>query len=74
MDGVLVEADGGFEEDWRSTGISYRVTVDSTASEPVLARLHAVVDEVAEIPRVIRAGTRVSRLDASAPSPPLRDS
>jgi hypothetical protein len=59
--GVAVEADGGFDDDWRSAGIEYAVTIDSTASEDDLTCLHAEVDDVAEIPRVIRAGAPVSR-------------
>ena len=59
--GVVVEADGGFDEEWRSTGIEYAVTVDSTASPDELARLADVVDEVAEIPRAVRGGVSVSR-------------
>jgi hypothetical protein len=47
---------------WASTGIRYRVELDSaaTADDPS-ARL-ARVDEVAEIPRVGRQGTTVQRL------------
>lgn len=61
VDGVAVEADGGFDDEWRSTGIEYSVTLDSRASAEDLARLGAVVDEVAEIPRAIRAGAPVTR-------------
>jgi len=61
VDGVAVEADGGFDDAWRSTGIEYSVTLDSRASAEDLARLSAVVDEVAEIPRAIRAGASVNR-------------
>ena len=61
LDGVLVEAEGGFAADWASTGISYRVQLDSPADPDALQRLLAAVDEVAEIPRAVRAGTRVSR-------------
>ncbi len=61
LDGVAVEADGGFEEAWRSTGITYAVTVDSPAPLADVERLTAVVDEVAEIPRALRAGTTVAR-------------
>ena len=59
VDGVAVEADGRFDDGWNSTGIVYSVTLDSRASAEDVARLHAVVDEVAEIPRAIpcrRAG------------------
>jgi OsmC-like protein len=60
VDGVAVEADGGFDEEWRSTGIVYSVTLDSRASAEDVARLRAVVDEVAEIPRAIRDGAPVT--------------
>jgi OsmC-like protein len=61
LDGVAVEADGGFDDAWRSIGIEYSVTLDSRASADDLARLAATVDEVAEIPRAIRAGGSVTR-------------
>jgi hypothetical protein len=61
IDGVAVEADGGFDGEWRSTGIDYSVTLDARASTQDLERLRAVVDEVAEIPRAIRAGASVTR-------------
>ena len=57
--GVAVEADGGFDESWRSTGIEYSVELDSPAPAAEQAALLAVVDEVAEIPRAIRAGAAV---------------
>jgi hypothetical protein len=63
IDGVAVEADGGFDGEWRSTGIDYSVTLDTRASTQDLERLRAVVDEVAEIPRAIRAGASVNRRD-----------
>jgi hypothetical protein len=59
--GVAVEADGMFDDQWRSTGIAYAVTVDSPASDEYLAHLRAVVDEVAEIPRALRVGAPVTR-------------
>ena len=59
--GVAVTADGGFDDDWRSTGIEYAVTVDSPASADDVAALLAAVEEVAEIPRVIRGGASVVR-------------
>lgn len=59
--GVAVEADGGFDDEWRSTGIGYAVTIDSPASSEDVARLIAAVDEVAEIPRAVRAGATVAR-------------
>lgn len=61
VDGISVEADGGFDDGWHSTGVVYSVRVDSTAPAELLARLASVVDEVAEIPRAIRAGAPVAR-------------
>ena len=61
IDGVAVEADGGFDDQWRSTGIVYSVTLDSRASMDDLTGLMAVVDDVAEIPRAVRAGAPVQR-------------
>jgi hypothetical protein len=63
VEGVLVHVDGGFDTDqWVSGGITYQVEVDSHATPEELAALHARVDEVAEIPRVIRAGATVDRV------------
>jgi hypothetical protein len=59
VDGVSVEADGNFDEEWCSTGIEYSMTIDARASTEDLERLRLVVDEVAEIPRAIRAGAPV---------------
>lgn len=59
--GVAVDADGSFDDEWRSTGIDYAVRLDSPAAPEDLATLQAAVDEVAEIPRAIRAGARVTR-------------
>ena len=62
LKGVLVSADGDFEgETWRSTGITYQVEIDSAASEDAVERLRSAVDEVAEIPKALRAGARVER-------------
>jgi hypothetical protein len=61
--GVAVEADGDFDESWRSTGITYTVELDSPAPAAQHAELLAVVDEVAEIPRALRAGAAVQRRD-----------
>ena len=56
--GVRVSARGEFDDEtWASTGITYAVEVDSPASDGEVATLVAHVDEVAEIPRVLRAGT-----------------
>ncbi len=59
--GVVVEASGGFDHDWRSTGISYVVELDSPAPAQEQAHLLQVVDDLAEIPRAIRAGADVTR-------------
>lgn len=60
--GVRVSASGGFDtESWASTGITYSVVLDSTASPADLDRLVEIVDQVAEIPRAIRVGAKVSR-------------
>jgi hypothetical protein len=58
--GVAVETDGGFDDDWRSTGVAYAVTIDSPAPTEETGRLLAVVDEVAEVPRALRAGVPVT--------------
>jgi uncharacterized OsmC-like protein len=63
IDGVRVSTDGGFDADWSSTGVVYTVEVASDASAEDLDRLLAVVDEVAEIPRALRAGGPVHRKD-----------
>ncbi|GEA81353.1 OsmC family protein [Cellulomonas uda] len=59
--GVRVSAQGGFDDEWASTGVTYVVEVDTGASSDEVARLLAVVDQVAEIPRAIRAGAPVTR-------------
>ena len=62
VDGVRVVAAGGFDAStWQSTGIDYSVEVSSDASPDQLAQLLEVVDQVAEIPRAIRAGAAVQR-------------
>lgn len=61
--GVRVTAAGGFDTTtWQSTGIGYSVEVSSEAPATELAFLLEVVDDVAEIPRAIRAGTTVRRV------------
>lgn len=63
LKGVRVSAAGGFDTStWTSTGISYSVEVSSAASPGELACLLEVVDEVAEIPRAIRAGAPAGRV------------
>jgi uncharacterized OsmC-like protein len=61
VDGVAVEADGRFDDEWRSTGIEYSVTLDSRAGAVEQAALLAAVEEVAEVPRALRAGAPVAR-------------
>ena len=61
VDGVRVTAYGGFDDDaWRSTGITYVVELDSTATAAAQAALLDTVDAVAEIPRAVRAGAPVA--------------
>jgi len=58
-----VTAAGGFDTaTGQSTGIEYRVEVSSAAPAGRLAHLLEVVDQVAEIPRAIRAGATVRRV------------
>ncbi len=60
--GVRVGAGGVFDtESWVSLGITYAVEIDSAASTDEVAKVLARVDEVAEIPRALRAGTSVER-------------
>ena len=61
IDGVAVAADGGFDDEWHSTGITYSVALDTRASSADCERLAAAVDAVAEIPRALRAGASVRR-------------
>lgn len=60
--GVEATTDGGFDEDWHSTGVSYTLAVDSPAPAEDVERLVATVDEVAEIPKALRAGATVRRV------------
>jgi uncharacterized OsmC-like protein len=62
LHGVRVSAAGGFDADsWTSTGITYSVVLSSDAPAAELARLLDTVDEIAEIPRAVRAGAGVRR-------------
>ena len=60
--GVAVTARGAFADDWSSTGVTYEVALDSNEDAARLADLVTRVDEVAEIPRALRAGAEVGRL------------
>ena len=62
VDGVRVTVGGGFDDGWGSTGITYAVEVDSGAALEDVERLVALVDDVAEIPRTMRAGADVRRV------------
>lgn len=63
IDGLRVSAAGGFDtKTWTSTGIAYSVELNSPASPQALAGLLDRVDDIAEIPRAIRAGATVHRL------------
>lgn len=63
MKGVRVAAAGGFDTaTWQSTGIDYSVELSADAPADELAHLLQIVDEVAEIPRAIRAGATVRRV------------
>ena len=63
--GVRVRAGGAFDtESWVSQGITYAVEVDSPATPDQVAKVVARADEVAEIPRALRAGMAVERSDA----------
>lgn len=61
--GVRVAVGGGFDTaTWASTGIGYRVEVDAAASVAEVGALLDRVEAVAEIPKAITQGTRVTRL------------
>ena len=61
VDGVRVTASGGFDDVWSSTGIEYSLEVDSPAA--ALEELVRRVDEVAEVPRAVRSGADVRRVE-----------
>jgi uncharacterized OsmC-like protein len=62
IDGVMVRASGALDTTtWESNGVRYQVEVDSPASDEVIDELLGVVDDVAEIPKTLRAGTTVTR-------------
>ena len=62
VDGVKVMASGDFDRrTWQSTGVEYHVEIDSDAPELDIQRLIRVVDEVAEIPKALRAEAVVTR-------------
>ncbi|GAA4156625.1 hypothetical protein GCM10022286_07140 [Gryllotalpicola daejeonensis] len=61
--GVRVRASGGFDAQWRSTGIRYVVELDADASPDAVSALLQRVDEIAEIPQAVRAGAVVQRAE-----------
>jgi hypothetical protein len=64
--GARVEAWGDFDTaTWSSTGIRYAIEIDTDASPGDLAALLERVDEVAEIPKALRAGAKVWRVASS---------
>ncbi|HEX5367602.1 MAG TPA: OsmC family protein [Acidimicrobiales bacterium] len=70
IDGVRVRATGGFDAGtWVSTGIEYRVDVASEAGDAEVEDLLRVVDDVAEMPRALRAGATVARRPGVDPEP-----
>ena len=61
--GARVTAAGGFDpQTWSSTGIEYSVQVSCDAPAEQVGRLLDTVDQVAEIPRALRAGAPVRRV------------
>ena len=61
LERVVVRVDGGFAgEPALSTGISYDVEISGAAENAALRALVQHVEEIAEIPATLRAGTTVS--------------
>jgi len=59
-----VTAGGGFGTGtWQSTGIDYSVEVSSDVPADQLAHLFEVVGQVAGIPRAVRVGATVRRVN-----------
>jgi uncharacterized OsmC-like protein len=61
--GVRVTAEGSFDEDWHSLGVDYVVELDTPATVDAQEALLAAVDKVAEVPRALRRGSTVRRVD-----------
>jgi uncharacterized OsmC-like protein len=65
VNGVRVTASGGFDTDtWKSTGITYSVELDSDAPDEDLSAVMEAVDATAEIPKSLRAGASVVRVES----------
>ncbi|MCU1656363.1 MAG: osmotically inducible protein OsmC [Pseudonocardiales bacterium] len=61
--GVRVSAAGGVDpQTWQSSGVAYPVELRSSATSDQLNNLLDIVDDVAEVPRAIRAGAPVRRV------------
>jgi hypothetical protein len=66
LDGARVSARGGFDTStWTSTGVEYAVQLDTGASLDQVDELLDRVDQVAEIPKALRAGLTVRRKPSS---------
>ena len=66
VDGVKVVVLGDFDrETFHSTGVEYQVEVNSNADDSEVDELIRVVDEVAEMPKALRAEAVVRRVDIS---------
>ncbi len=62
VDGVRISAWGDFDrETFQSTGVEYRVEINSNAARSDIDRLVQSVDDVAEIPKCLRAEAEVRR-------------
>ena len=62
IDGARVTAWGDFDrETWQSTGVEYNIEISSESSKSDIERLLGVVDDVAEIPKALRAEAVVRR-------------
>ena len=62
VNGVLITVEGDFDRaTWVSTGITYSVELDSPSPDEDVQRLLRAVEDVAEVPRALRAGMSVER-------------
>ena len=66
IDGVRVRCWGSLDTDtWQSTGVTYEVEIDSTATAAQVEAVLARVDSVAEIPKTMRSPTQIARRAAN---------
>jgi hypothetical protein len=69
LESVAVSADGGFSDGGtRSTGISYEIELVGDGSDEELRQLAAHVEQVAEVPSILRQGMTVRLADAKVHS------